>query len=111
MTAAAAELQKAVFAALSADAGIVAALGEAKVFDRVPPNATFPYVTFGRTSIYDWSTASESGTEQLFTLHVWSKAHGKAETLSILERIGAVLHEQPLALDGHALVNLLFRLP
>jgi len=106
MTAAAAELQKAVFAALSADAGIVAALGEAKVFDRVPPNATFPYVTFGRTSIYDWSTASESGTEQLFTLHVWSKAHGKAETLSILERIGAVLHEQPLALDGHALVNL-----
>lgn len=106
MTAPAAELQKAVFAALAGDAALVSALGGAKVFDHVPAGTSFPYVTFGRTSVYDWSTATESGTEQLFTLHVWSKARGKAEALTILERIGAILHDQPLVLDGHALVNL-----
>lgn len=106
MTAAAAELQKAVFSALAGDAAIVAALGGSKVFDHVPAGTVFPYVTFGRTSVYDWSTATERGTEQLFTLHVWSKARGKAEALAILELIGAVLHDAPLALEGHALVNL-----
>ncbi|CAG0994369.1 MAG: DUF3168 domain-containing protein [Rhizobiaceae bacterium] len=106
MTAPAAELQKAVFAALAGDAAIVAALGGGKIYDHVPAGTAFPYVTFGRTSVYDWSTATESGTEQLFTLHVWSKARGRAEALAIIERIGALLHDQPLALDGHALVNL-----
>lgn len=106
MTAPAAELQKAVFSALSGDGALVAALGGGKIFDHVPAGTAFPYVTFGRTSVYDWSTATESGTEQLFTLHVWSKARGKAEALAIVERIGALLHDRPLALDGHALVNL-----
>lgn len=106
MTAPAAELQKAVFAALAGDAALTAALGGGKVFDHVPAGAAFPYVTFGRTSVYDWSTATESGTEQLFTLHVWSKARGKAEALAVLELISAILHDQPLLLDGHALVNL-----
>ena len=106
MTAAAAELQKAVFSALAGDAALTAALGGGKVFDHEPAGTAFPYVTFGRTSVYEWSTATERGTEQLFTLHVWSKARGKAEALAILELIGAVLHDAPLALEGHALVNL-----
>lgn len=106
MTAPAAELQKAVFAALAGDAPLAAALGGSKIYDHVPPGTAFPYITFGRTSVYDWSTGTESGTEQLFTLHVWSKAHGRAEALAIVERIGALLHDRPLVLDGHALVNL-----
>lgn len=74
MTAPAVELQKAIFAALKQDGPLTALLGGEKIFDQVPPKASFPYVTFGRTSLYDWSTGTESGTEQLFTLHVWSKA-------------------------------------
>lgn len=101
----ASELQKAIFDALKAEAALVALLGGARIYDRAPAKAVFPYITFGRTSIYDWSTGTESGTEQLFTLHVWSKAKGKKETLEIMEAAKARLHDQPLALASQALVN------
>jgi hypothetical protein len=106
MTSPAAELQKAIFAALTGDAGLIAALGGQKIFDHAPANVGFPYITFGRTSLYDWSTGTESGTEQLFTLHVWSKARGKAEALAIMELARACLDGRELTLEGHALVNL-----
>ncbi len=106
MTGRALELQRAIFAALSQDAALTALLGGPRVFDRVPANTPFPYVTFGRTSLYDWSTGTESGVEQLFTLHVWSKAQGKSETLAILERIAGLLDDQPLPLEGAALVSM-----
>ena len=70
------------------------------------PNVAFPYLTFGRTSIYDWSTGTESGSEHLFTLHIWSKAKGKKETLEIMEAAKARLEDARLALDEHHLVNM-----
>lgn len=105
MTASANELQKAVFVVLAGDAAIVAALGGPKIIDHAPANVAFPYITFGRTSIYDWSTGTESGAEQLFTLHVWSKAKGRQEAQGIMELARARLHDQSLTLDNHALVN------
>lgn len=108
MTAAAADLQKALFEALKGDAALVSALGGAKLFDHAPASVAFPYITFGRTSVYDWSTCTESGTEQLLTLHVWSKARGKAETLAIMEIVRQRLGGGALALDGRHLVNLTF---
>ena len=106
MTSPAVDLQKAIHGLLTADAALVARLGGQKVFDATPPNAAFPYVSFGRTSIYDWSTGTESGTEQLFTIHVWSKAKGKTETLEIMETIRQLIDAAPPELDNHALVNL-----
>jgi len=105
MIAAAADLQKAIFAALGAENALTALLGGAKVFDQAPANVRFPYVTFGMTGIYDWSTATECGAEQLFTLHVWSKSQGKKETLDIMEAIRVRLGE-PLPLETHRLVAL-----
>jgi len=105
MTSAANELQKAVFARLSAEAALTALLDGAKIYDHAPANVAFPYITFGHTSLYDWSTATESGTEQLFTLHVWSKAKGKKEALDIMAVAERLLHDVALPLDGHALVN------
>ena len=106
MTAPAAEVQKAIHAALSADTGVLALLGSARIYDHAPPDVSFPYITFGRTSIYDWSTGTESGTEQLLTLHVWSKGRGKKEAHVLVEAIGQRLNDAELALEGHALVNL-----
>jgi hypothetical protein len=106
MASPAVDLQKAIHGLLTADAALVAKLGGQKVFDATPPNATFPYVSFGRTSIYDWSTGTESGTEQLFTIHVWSKAKGKTETLEIMETIRQLIDAAPPELEDHALVNL-----
>ena len=91
---------KAIFETLKGEAALTALLGSAKIYDHAPANVSFPYITFGRTSIYDWSTGTEIGTEQLFTLHVWSKAKGKKETLDIMEiakehlpRVAALLND------------------
>jgi len=99
-------VQKAIFAALTGDAALVAMLGGLRVYDHTPADVPFPYITFGRTSVYDWSTGTESGTEQLLTLHIWSKGRGKAETHQIMERVKARLHDAGLALEGHHLANL-----
>lgn len=107
MASAAAELQKALFALLAADATLTALLGgPAKIFDHVPAPAAFPYVTFGRTSLFDWSTATERGAEHLLTLHVWSTGRGRSEALAILERLAALLDDAALTLAGHRLVAL-----
>lgn len=102
---AAAGLQKAIFAALGANTALTAMVGT-RIMDHAPANVAFPYITFGRTSVYDWSTGTESGTEQLFTIHVWSKGKGKQEALAIMDEARAALHDAPLELDGHSLVNL-----
>ena len=106
MTAATFDLQEAVFAALKADLALVEALGGAKFHDLTPADLSFPYVTFGRTSTYDWSTGTEAGSEHFFTLHVWSKHKGRKEALQLMELVRAALHERDLALAGHQLVNL-----
>lgn len=103
---AAAELQKAVFDALRLDTSVTNQLGGGKIFDHAPANVPFPYITLGQTTVYDWSTSTEIGAEHLFTLHVWSKAKGKAETLSIMDAAKSRLHDTSLALDGHRLVNI-----
>jgi hypothetical protein len=109
MTAPAADLQKALFEALADDASLSAALGGAKIFDHAPADVRFPYVTFGKTSIYDWSTSTETGTEQLLTLHIWSKARGRKETLDLMQIVKARLDDATLGLGAHHLVNLSFR--
>jgi hypothetical protein len=103
---AAAELQKAVLGLLGADAPLVAMLGGPKILDHAPANIAFPYITFGRTSVFDWSTATEEGAEHLFTLHIWSKGKGKAEALGVMEAVRNLLHDADLVLTGQQLVNL-----
>jgi hypothetical protein len=106
MTSAAVELQKAVFATLGADMSLTAAMGGGRIHDHAPANVAFPHITFGRTSIYDWSTGTEDGSEHIFTVHVWSKAKGKVETLGIMDAVKKILDDAGLELAGHRLVNL-----
>ena len=105
MSAAGLALQTAIHAALVADAGIGAIVGD-RIFDAVPRVATFPYVTLGDARAADWSTGTEPGAEHRVTLHVWSRARGKSECWAVLAALQAVLHDAALALEGHALINL-----
>jgi hypothetical protein len=106
MAAPAAELEEAIFAALGADPAVTAALGGQRIYTQAPKNVASPYITFGRTSVYDWTTGAERDDEQLFTLHVWSKAKGDAETLQIMGVARARLTDSLLALDGRQPVRL-----
>ncbi|MFZ1101837.1 MAG: DUF3168 domain-containing protein [Hyphomicrobiaceae bacterium] len=100
-------LQQSVFATLTADAALTALLGAGRIYDDVPQGTALPYVTLGPVTAQDWSTGSENGTEHLVTVHVWSGARGKKQAHEILGAIRSALHDQPLALAGHRLINLL----
>lgn len=109
MTHPALALQKAVVAALVADAQVGALVGD-RIHDAPPRDVAFPYVSIGQVNTADWSTGSEDGAEHRLTLHVWSREHGKKQCYAIAEAVEAALHDQALTLDGHALVNLRFEL-
>lgn len=106
MTSASLDLQKGIYSALSASPSVTSLLGGARIYDDVPRDAAFPYVTLGQTTVRDWSTGSEDGHEHLLTLHVWSRAVGRKETHEIIAAIESVLHDAPLGLSAHRLINL-----
>lgn len=99
-------LQKAVVAALEAAPAFVALVGRGAIYDRLIDRADFPYVVLAEMTTLDWSTQTEPGTEHVFTIEVWSKAAGKREVEEIAAVIRTVLHDQALALDVGALINL-----
>ena len=99
-------LQQSVFAALASDAPVLALLGAPRIYDDVPQGAAYPYLTFGQSTLRDWSTGGEEGDEHVVTLHVWSRGGGRKETHAIMSALREALHDQPLTLAGHRLVNL-----
>ena len=103
-------LQQSIFAALTADSALTALLGAGRIYDDVPQGTALPYLTLGQTAERDWSTggdaATDAGAEHLLTLHVWSNARGKKQTHEILAAVRTTLHDAPLTLTGHRLVNL-----
>ncbi len=92
-------LQQTVFAHLAGDAALTALLGGAKVHDRPPNGAIMPYVTLGMTRAFDAGTASEKAQEHLFTLHAWSSAGGRKETMAVLEALRLRMESLP-AVNG-----------
>lgn len=106
MPAAGNALQKALYATLTANAGVTSALGGPRVYDDVPSRTEFPYITFGQSTARDWSTGTEPGREHTITLHVWSRARGRKEADDVMAAAEAALHDAALTLDGHRLINL-----
>jgi hypothetical protein len=99
-------LQRSIYQALAGSPELTNLLGGARIYDDAPQAASFPFITLGQSVIRDWSTGTEDGAEHSLTLHVWSRAGGKREVHAIIEAIRAVLHDQPLSLADHHLVNL-----
>lgn len=98
-------LQRGIYQALAGSSDLTAMLGGARMYDDAR-GAAFPFITLGQSVVRDWSTGTEDGAEHDLTLHVWSRAGGKKQVHEILEAIRAVLHDQPLMLADHHLINL-----
>lgn len=90
--------QDAIQAVLSADAGL-AAMG-VSVYDDVPEGAPYPYVVLGEALETPGGTHGRMGWDVVHTVHVWSAYRGNAEVSAIADRVVALLHLQPLAIDG-----------
>lgn len=100
------DLQQALFQRLKSDASLSALLGGAGLVEQATDNIAFPYVTCGQTSAFDWDTGADNDADQLVTMHVWSKAHGEAETRNIMDRIEARLADAALAIGPHGQTRL-----
>lgn len=100
-------LQKAIYARLSSDAAL-AALVAARIYDNVPGDAGFPYMTLGEAQVSDWSTGDSEGAEHRLAFHAYSRSGGRAEAKDILGAINGALHDAGLTPEGAQLVSLRF---
>ena len=99
-------LQKAIYETLTADSTLMALVEG--IYDRVPQDCAFPYISIGEAKIADWSTKTTTGTEQLISLYVCSREGGRKQAATIMERIHTLLHNASPAVDGQALISLRF---
>lgn len=97
-------VQQAIYAALEADAPLLAKV--TGIFDQVPDGANFPYVTVGEGTEILWDTQDHDGRELTVTLDVWSQAKGFTEALGITDDLNRLLNHKQLALSGATMVQL-----
>lgn len=85
MTEPSVELQRGIYQALITSETLKAAMGgTVRAYDSVPPNATFPYITFADDQALDDSNSCDPDRYEYFVdLHVWSRTVGMAEAKTI----------------------------
>ncbi len=99
-------LAKAVHAALSADVAVKGALGQpARLYDQVPEDPIFPYLTYGGLKSEDIGGDDTVLFAHTMSLHVWSRYGGRSEVMQILDAVSRALQAQNLSLDSGHLVS------
>ncbi len=106
MPASALALQQAIYTTLITNTALTTALGGLRIHDEVPQPQAFPYVSFGAATIEDDDTSTERSDLHTCELHIWSRARGRTEVHALVDLVRARLHDQPLTLTGHRLINL-----
>jgi hypothetical protein len=108
MTSPSLELQGAIVTRLKGVAGVTSLIRQ-RVYDTVPANPTFPYVTVGPMVELSDDADCIKGFDITFDINVWSRAVGfpEAEKISDAVRIGIL--EPELTLADNALVYLQHR--
>ncbi len=90
-------LQRDIHAALSADTALQNSMGkdgQVRAYDEVPPEPTYPYLTYGRIESRDASADDTTRTTNAVTLHVWSRATSRAEALELLRQVETAIANQ-----------------
>jgi hypothetical protein len=99
-------LQAAIFARLSGDVALTALLGPGRIRDRLLERQERPMLALLEIESRDWSTASEPGEEHVVSIEARSGEGGHRLVQEIAACVRAALHDAPLVLVGHQLVNL-----
>ncbi|BCJ86453.1 DUF3168 domain-containing protein [Effusibacillus dendaii] len=91
-------LQTAIYSRLKSSSTLTS---KAPIFDAVPENQPFPYVTLGDETASDWMLpALQTGQEVVTDVHIWSRYPGYKETKDLMSLVIQTLTEPPLTLDG-----------
>jgi hypothetical protein len=99
------EIQKAIVALLATSAQLKALIGDPpRIFDSVPHDPTFPYVTMGDAQELVDSADQIEGQELFLDLHVWSRAKGKVEAKQIAALLRGLLIDPNFAFAQGAFV-------
>jgi hypothetical protein len=91
-------IQESIYSILTLDPGLMNRV--TGVFDYVPANQQFPYVTIGEFNSTDWGTYGYYGEEVYFTLHIWSRYQGMKECEIIANDLNRLLARQSFFIDG-----------
>lgn len=94
-------IQLAVRAALVADADVTALIS-GRVYDYVPDNVVFPYVSFGQSDLVLEEGQDLEMAEVTMQIDTWSTKPGRVEMRQVMAAISNVLHRSELSLSGHA---------
>jgi hypothetical protein len=94
------EFQTAVYSTLDAALSV-------PVYDSVPQNAGYPYVTIDFQDDTNADYLSAKKTRKIMYFAVWSDYRGQKEVLEILGDIYDTLHQQSLVLTGGRVAQLM----
>jgi hypothetical protein len=92
-------LQKALYARLSSDSSITAAVYDSEAEE----TAALPYIVLGDDTVSDFSTKTFDGEDITHTLHIWSAYKGKKEVKQLLDLVLQSVTSSPLTLTGFTL--------
>ena len=75
------------------------------VWDSVPQDSDYPYVTMDTSVIVNEDFLNDRMDRRFIYLGIWSRAYGQAEILGIMTQLDA-LHEQPITLATGQMASL-----
>ena len=103
--------QVAIIAALKANAGVTALVGQ-RIYDEPPTGVTFPYLRISSIEPAAWDTTCTQGATVQIGLeaHSWA-TQGRVEATQIAEAVQAALHrnEAALTVTGFNLIEMIFQ--
>ncbi|CRF29035.1 Uncharacterised protein [Mycobacterium tuberculosis] len=70
------------------------------VFDSVPNDQAFPYVTIGDVTSVPNRTFDRFGEECTITLHIWSRYNGFKEAAEILDDMNRIMADTVFSVSG-----------
>ena len=101
------ELQAAIYAALTAHAGLTAELGtSASVYDNAPASAATPYVVIGDETATDYASALVDALEHTIMVHSFTEDQSRLSCLRLQKQIRDALHEAALTLSAGVCVQI-----
>lgn len=103
MTSPTLELQGAIVTRLKAYSSLTAHIGQ-RVYDSVPAQPAFPYVSIGPSDEVTDDAECIDGFEISMQIDVWSRAVGFPEARQIADAVRQALHGYEINLAGNALV-------
>ena len=92
-------LQKAIYETLSNDTNIANIV--TGVYDFVPDNTLYPYITMQLDEISNWDIISQDGFEVILKIDIFCKDNANKSCLQIFDLVHAALHDAIILLDGN----------